>query len=81
MTINLLDVLIVLVPVCSTLALIRLFDRWLARQEFREVSRYSDDNIAEYAARRDALAAINPDFLTFYARRVRAWETIKAAAP
>lgn len=64
--------------ILSTVATVRLLDRWFARPPLIELSRYSEGNLSEYAERRDALADADPDFLTDYARRVALWQQIKA---
>lgn len=77
MTIDLQLLAAIVAGLVSTLATIRLLDKWLAKPTFRELSRYSDNALTEYAERRDALADADPDFLTDYARRVALWQQIK----
>lgn len=78
MTIDLYIVASVAAGIVSTIATLRWLEWWLAKPTFRELSRYSDDNLSDYANRRDALAEADPDFLTEYARRVQSWEQVKA---
>ena len=77
MSVDLTLIAAVLAGILSTIATIKLLDRWLAKPTYRELSRYTDNALTEYAERRDALADADPDFLTEYARRVQAWELIK----
>lgn len=81
MTVNLIDVaqwaIGIAMVLVSTRAVWLLLDKWLARPSFRELTRYSDDALAGYEAKRDAMAEVDPDFLTAYARRLAAGEQVK----
>lgn len=77
MTVNLIDVAAILMAAASTVGVIWLLDKWAAKPAFRELTRYTDDALAGYEAKRDAMAEVDPDFLTSYAIRLKAGESVK----